>query len=239
MTSPPTRAREASDHIAVDRRGFPVDRGARADAQRSVDGVRRADMRVIFEHHVAIDCPGHVGAGAAFQAHIAVHGGERAVGLAGFAFDRSVHGSDVVPVAAVGGRTGRQDETARQETRTALSAVSFMRDPLCALGRAVRERVASGCEKKKPRTWRGSLVACLLVCGGVLSLFLFLSDAVFVEPLAKEGASPVPEDSDALPAGMARAGPRSGKIASLRNMSRRKRLASCQNPDTGWAGHAT
>jgi hypothetical protein len=54
-----------------------------------------------------------------------------------------------------------------------------------------------GSPKKEAPLSRGSLVACLLVCGGVFSLFFLLSDAVFMKPLAQEGASAVPEESDA------------------------------------------
>jgi hypothetical protein len=49
-----------------------------------------------------------------------------------------------------------------------------------------RPPVDSWHRKKEAPLSRGSLVACLLVCGGVFSLFLFLFSAVFVEPLAKE-----------------------------------------------------
>src|SRR4051812_1584284 len=38
--------------------------------------------------------------------------------------------------------------------------------------------------KKESPAFAGLMVACLLVCRGVFSLFLFLSLAVFVEPLA-------------------------------------------------------
>jgi hypothetical protein len=68
-----------------------------------------------------------------------------------------------------------------------------MRVPFAQLDGTGASRVASG-KKEAPHVAGliGRLLAC---CGGVLSLFFFLSDAVFVEPLAKERASAVPDDS--------------------------------------------
>ncbi len=170
-TSPPTCARLPISTLPFTVEAVRATVAAIADFDRTIHRFHFAEFRLVLDDDFAVHGLGFVGDGAAADAHVAVHGAQVAVGLAGIGFDTAVDRGKVSAVARERNRAsgpGNEHDTCNDDNGCKFHDGFLRRTGLSHdLTREPRSGLQVGepkLRKKKPR-FRGAhwSLACLFV----------------------------------------------------------------------------